>query len=107
MNDWTRIFTAENPVEAGFVRGLLEAEGVVAQVRNMELWTAAVEIYFAAGARPSVWVPNGQLDQARRILRERDRPASGQGWTCPGCGEHLEAQFTTCWQCAAERGAHD
>lgn len=107
MSDWTRIFTADNPVEAGFVRGLLESGGVATQVRNMELWTAAVEIYFAAGARPSVWVRNDQFEQARRILDEHERPITGKTWSCPGCGERLEAQFTTCWRCDTERRADD
>jgi hypothetical protein len=26
-------------------------------------------------------------------------------WTCPGCGEEIEAQFTACWNCGAERPA--
>ncbi len=28
-----------------------------------------------------------------------------RGWTCAACGEELEAQFTECWSCGAERPA--
>lgn len=107
MNDWTRVHTADNPVEAGFVRGLLEAGGVHARLRHMELWTAAVEVYFGAGARPSVWVRRDQAEQALRILSEHASPASAPDWTCPGCSERLEGQFTTCWLCGRLRGADD
>ena len=24
-------------------------------------------------------------------------------WTCPHCGEHLEAQFVSCWSCGTNR----
>ncbi|MHC4331384.1 MAG: DUF7577 domain-containing protein, partial [Planctomycetota bacterium] len=26
-------------------------------------------------------------------------------WTCPNCGEEVEAQFTNCWKCGANRSA--
>ncbi len=108
MKDWTRVFTADNPVEIGFVRGLLEAEGIETRVRSMELWTAAVEIYFAEGARPSVWVREHERERAETIIRERDRSGkAGRSWRCPGCGERLEGQFTACWRCGSPRGADE
>lgn len=103
MKDWIKLITAENPVEAGFLSGLLESEGIDTRLRNMELWTAAVEIYFAAGARPSVWVRECEANQARRVLDQRDRSNSGSGWTCRRCGEELDGQFTTCWHCGNDR----
>ncbi len=106
MSNWVRVYTADNPPEAVFVRGLLEAEGIPVRLKSMELWTAAVEIYFAEGARPSVWVPNSALGQAERVLAQRDRRGIGQAWSCR-CGESLEAQFTVCWQCGRPRPDHD
>lgn len=94
--------TADNPVEVGFVRGLLEAEGIDTRVRSMDLWTAAVEIYFAEGARPSVWVRESDLVWARRVLAESDRRGQGEDWQCPQCGERIEAQFTACWRCTED-----
>lgn len=102
MKGWAQLHTADNPVEVGFVRGLLEAEGIETRVRSMDLWTAAVEIYFAEGARPSVWVRQSQLDWARRVLEEVDRRGQGQPWRCERCGERLEAQFTACWRCTRD-----
>lgn len=104
VNDWIKLHTAEHPVEAGFVRGLLEAEGIETRVRSMELWTVAVEIYFTEGARPSVWVRRRDVEKARAVLDESDRSASGKPWTCQGCDERLEGQFTACWRCGTERG---
>ncbi|MFW5815328.1 MAG: DUF2007 domain-containing protein [Wenzhouxiangella sp.] len=106
MSKWVRVHTADNPPEAVFIRGLLEAEGIPVQLKSMELWTAAVEIYFAEGARPSVWVPRKALADAERVLAQRDRSGRGRAWNC-ACGERLEAQFTSCWRCGQGRGEHD
>lgn len=101
---WVRVHTADNPVEAGFIKGLLEAEGIQAQLRSMDLWTAAVEIYFAAGARPSVWVPSDQVEHARAVISERDAPRRRRSdWRCSDCGQALEGQFTQCWNCGGAR----
>ena len=107
MSDWVRLHTADNPVEVGFVRGLLEAEGIETRVQSMELWTAAVEIYFAEGARPSVWVKKPRLEQAREILRQSDRRGEAEDWICDRCGESLEGQFTACWRCGGTGAADD
>lgn len=102
MNDWIRVAGAENPVEASFLGGLLEAAGIEVRLRRMELWTAAVEIYFVEDARPSVWVKKRDAERAREVLRERGR-SDRTDWTCPGCGEQLEGQFTACWRCGRAR----
>lgn len=106
MSTWVRVHTADNPPEATFIRGLLEAEGIPVRLKSMELWTAAVEIYFAEGARPSVWVPGSAREEAERVLAQRDRSQSGRPWGCV-CGEQLAAQFTACWRCGRGRAADD
>lgn len=106
MSAWVRVYTADNPPEAVFIRGLLEAEGIPVRLQSMELWTAAVEIYFAEGARPSVWVPKRAREEAERVLAQRDRRGIGSAWAC-GCGERLDAQFTVCWHCGSSRPADD
>jgi hypothetical protein len=106
VSNWVRVHTADNPPEAVFIRGLLEAEGIPVRLKSMELWTAAVEIYFAEGARPSVWVPRKAVSEAERILAQRDRRGLGLPWRC-ACGEELEGQFTTCWCCGETRPADE
>jgi len=99
------LITADDPIEAGFLRGLLESAGIEVQLRSMELWTAAVEIYYSEGARPSVWVHKRDLGRARQVLERRNQPGERPPWTCTRCGERLEGQFTSCWQCGhARRG---
>ncbi|TVS14072.1 MAG: DUF2007 domain-containing protein [Wenzhouxiangella sp.] len=106
VSNWVRVYTADNPPEAVFIRGLLEAEGIPVRLKSMELWAAAVEIYFAEGARPSVWVPEKARWEAERVLAQRDRSGTGKAWTCR-CGERLDGQFTVCWRCGAARPEHE
>lgn len=105
MSDWTKLTTADDPIEAGFLRGLLESAGLEVQVRSMELWTAAVEIYYSEGARPSIWVRKRDLAQARRVLERRNEGSDSAPWNCSNCGERLEGQFTRCWRCGHDREA--
>ncbi|WP_376692496.1 putative signal transducing protein [Wenzhouxiangella sp. EGI_FJ10409] len=105
MTDWIQLTTADDPIEAGFLHGLLESAGIEVQLRGMELWGVAVEIYYSEGARPSLWVRRRDVQSARRVLARRDEAGDGLPWTCPDCGERLEGQFTTCWQCGHAREA--
>ncbi len=99
MKGWVELRTADNPAELGFYRGLLEAEGIETRARSLELWAAAVEIYFAEGARPAVWVRASDQARADAVLASIDRRGQQADWDCPSCGERLEGQFTACWRC--------
>jgi predicted RNA-binding Zn-ribbon protein involved in translation (DUF1610 family) len=90
-----QIHTADNPVEAYFIKGLLDAKGIAAQVRQEDM----------IGDYPSVWVTAGAdfklaqevipaLSSEQAIVETHSEP-----WCCPRCGEHIEAQFTECRQC--------
>jgi hypothetical protein len=102
-----QVFVAQHPLEAHFVKGLLEAEGIPAEVLGEVLWGARGEIPVSAETLPSVWVLNDEAVQpARRVVEafvqgEVSLQAQGPAWICPGCGEELEPQFTACWQCEA------
>ena len=47
----------------------------------------------------------GRSERARELVEQElhgpglEEPA----WTCPGCGERIEGQFTECWNCGRER----
>jgi len=104
VKGWTRLYTADNPVDLGFTRGLLDADGLDTRVQSMDLWAAAVEIYFAEGARPSVWVRDRDLVRARDVLANADQRNQRDDWTCSQCNERIEGQFSACWRCAGAAG---
>jgi hypothetical protein len=103
-----RVFTASNIPEAYFVRGLLESHGLNVVVRGEHLWGTRGEVPIPE-TWPSLWVLDDALEaRALEVVREYEsgRASSGpQGltWRCPRCGQQLEPQFTSCWQCGVER----
>jgi hypothetical protein len=51
---------------------------------------------------PQLWVDDDDEPVALRALARGATPPPGAVWTCPGCAERLEPQFTQCWRCGAE-----
>jgi hypothetical protein len=104
-----QVFVGQHPTEAHFVRGLLEADGIQAEVRGESLFGARGEAPATPDTLPSVWVVND--DDAPRALmiladygREEVPEAAHAGsWVCPGCAERVESQFSECWHCGASR----
>ena len=104
-----KVFVGQTPFHAHFVRGLLETAGIDAEVRNELLYGARGELPVTEDMLPSVWVDEGaDLPAAIELVRryesgEGPRVAPGSSWTCPSCGECLEGQFTSCWQCGESK----
>jgi len=99
-----RVFSSFDRIAVHHARNLLEAEGIRAEVRNDRLASAMGELP-PAECQAEVWVAD-ERDAARaeRLLREGASPG-GAPWTCAGCGERLEPQFTQCWRCGSARRA--
>jgi hypothetical protein len=99
-----RVFSSFDFVAVHHARNLLEAAGIRAEVRNERLASAMGELP-PAECQAEVWVLDAaQAAQAERLLREGTQ-ASGPPWSCAGCGERIEPQFTQCWRCGATRRA--
>lgn len=104
-----QVFVARHPTEAHFVKGLLEANDIAAEVHGESLFGARGEAPVTPDTLPSVWVlDEGDAAQALTLLAEygRERAAPEQpAWRCASCGEQVESQFTECWRCGAGRPA--
>lgn len=98
---WERVLVADNPLQAGWAKTLLEGEGLSVELRGMELWSAAVEVLYAEGAAPSVWVPARHASAARRVLDSAHDDRTPD-WRCSACGEPNGSRFEVCWHCGAE-----
>lgn len=98
-----RVFSTYDLIAAHHARNMLEAAGIRAEVRNWRLASAMGELP-PAECQAEVWVDEAHSAQAERLLRE-EAPAAGPPWTCAGCGERIEPQFTQCWRCGAARRA--
>lgn len=103
-----QVFVAQHPAEAHLVRGLLEADGIRADVHGESLFGARGEAPATPDTLPSVWVVDDRdAPRAMALLAEYGRPQipgpDQPTWRCPDCEEEVEGQFTECWHCGASR----
>ena len=98
------VFSSGNLAEAHRIRGLLEAHGIRARVDDEILSSVRGEIPLDMIPMPVVWIAEeSRADEAQRIIAGETAPAEGPAWRCTRCGTLLEAAFTACWNCGANR----
>jgi hypothetical protein len=97
------LFTSMDRMAVGILRGIIEEAGIELEVRN----DATSANYPTGPFFPELWIIYDE-DFARAVeLRDAWRAtpsAELTPWTCPSCGETLEAQFSSCWKCGVVRG---
>jgi hypothetical protein len=103
-----KVFVAQHHAEAHWVRGLLESAAIPAEVRGEDLFTGGKAAQVIPGCLPTVWIfDDSQLFKAKMVITKflngANPDAQGAPWSCPGCGERLEPQFTDCWKCGSPR----
>lgn len=102
-----RVYSHQNPALVHHVKHLLEHEGIPATIRGEHL-AAAVGGVAPLDAWVELWVTDeARLPEAMRIVasvvdEERAGDEAAE-WTCPNCGETVEAPLAVCWNCGTER----
>lgn len=115
------VYTARDAMDAHFVKGLLEQEGIEAVVQGENLQGTWGDLPLSAENLPNVHVVNdSDVERAAPIIEEyrrRDQADAKVGvgatevavdrpkWKCPNCGEMVEEQFTQCWHCGHAKPA--
>ena len=94
------VYRAANPVEAALVRDYLRGHGLDAHCLDPYAWGGHGEL--PATHFPRVAVSDAaQIDRARALIAEYERPTTGPAWVCRECGETSDAGFALCWNCGA------
>jgi hypothetical protein len=96
--DLVCIHRGTDPIEANLLKGLLESEGIPAEVAGADLVGGYSGIPRVCDVR--LLVPARYRERAEAVLAryERERPTGGE-WRCPACGEANAASFEFCWAC--------
>jgi len=69
-----KIFIAHDPIEAHFVRTLVEREGIAADVRGEALFRLRPEIGVQSDTLPAVWIiKDAQLKRALEVVADYER----------------------------------
>jgi hypothetical protein len=104
-----RVFIAQHPVEAHFIKGLLEANDIEAEVRGEALFGGLGELPITTDCLPSVWLRDDrEREKALAIIAAFEHRggvtlAGDRSWSCRECGEEIDPQFTACWRCGVTR----
>ena len=98
-----RVLTSHDPMLAGYLRAILEENGIGCIVKNEYLLGGVGELP-PTECWPELWVvEDGHEARARAIIEEaREAGTKGEPWRCPACGEWIEPEFGACWRCAGE-----
>jgi hypothetical protein len=87
------------------VKGLFDEARIPCMIRNEHLSMALGELA-PSDCSPEIWIMNDEdYPRAKAIVDalRNAKVATHEAWTCPGCGEAIEGQFTSCWNCGSER----
>ena len=87
---------------------LLEDNGIEAVIQDESLPILAGAVPWQ-DTWPSVWVKDADEAAAFELLKDFGKETTskeeGEDRTCPVCGEKINAQFGSCWKCAAAEPA--
>ena len=92
-----KLFSSNESSEVELLKNIVEKEDIPCTIK-----TAAGAIPFTE-YYPELWILNDEdYPQAKNLLDNFLNPSvpAGVPWTCPTCGEKIEAQFSTCWRCS-------
>ena len=95
------LYQAQDRVEAQMLKDYLQQEGIATVILGDILSGAAGGV--PANIFPTLWLLEHQdLARAKHLTKQYFSHFSvvGEPWCCEGCGEHIDAGFEVCWNCA-------
>lgn len=93
------VMTFGTPQEAAVAQGFLENHGIESFAQGCEAANTLFIVGTALGG-VRVQVASSQAENARRLLTEEFESSPPiQAWTCPQCGERVDAGYEVCWSC--------
>ena len=99
-----RVYSSENSMEVGLIKGMLEQDGIICLMKNQILSGALGEIP-SHECWPELWITNdNDYELAMNIVDAAlsHTPDDISPWQC-SCGEKIEGQFSACWKCGEEK----
>ncbi|MDR4482153.1 MAG: DUF2007 domain-containing protein [Nitrospirales bacterium] len=101
-----KLYVSQSLIDVESRKELLDQARIPAMIKNQRSAMLGGEVPFVE-VFPELWVLKDEdFDRARILLKDWEcaKPLKTTKWTCPGCGEWHQKEFTTCWKCGLERG---
>jgi hypothetical protein len=100
------VFTASTmSADQETLKSLFDEAKIPCMIRNEHLSMALGELA-PSDCSPEVWILNDEdYPRAREIVAalRNAQVETREPWVCPDCGEAIEGQFTSCWNCGKDR----
>jgi hypothetical protein len=99
-----RVIATPAGAELEVLRNMLQQAGIPCVIRNEALAGLLGTTPFNA----ELWVERDEdCEKAQGLYKAWCEPVTEtvQIWTCVTCGQQLDVQFDSCWQCGAQRPA--
>jgi len=98
-----RLLSHQSVTHLGYLRSILQEAGIACFIKNERLAGALGEIPFLE-CWPELWIVDAvDLYRAKQLVAGAEAVAEqGKDWLCSNCGETVEGQFLTCWQCGSD-----
>ena len=103
-----KVYSSDSFYLVGLLRQLLEDQHIKCITKNEYLLGGAGELP-PTECWPELWVTDDeQVDRARSLVEAMLAidMETATDWSCHGCGEAIEGQFSACWNCGETR-RHD
>lgn len=101
MSHLIKVYTADNVLEVGLMRSLLELNGIASELRNHHTSSLLGEVPYTA-TWPELWTDLESASRAKELISDAlKREVSGEDWSCPGCDAQVPSNFDLCWQCGS------
>lgn len=100
-----KLYVSQNLVDVETRKEILEQLQIPCMVKNQRSAMLGGEVPFVE-VFPELWVLNDEdLETAKTLLDDWEQATSqnATSWTCGGCGEVHQKEFTSCWKCGRER----
>jgi hypothetical protein len=93
-----RIHSSLNNIEIHNCKNALESNGIQCEVRGEFRRSLMLELPITESF-VELWLLNDDQEDAARQILSGALPTSSRSWTCPQCGEAIDAGFDQCWNC--------
>ncbi len=87
----------------GQMQSLLESHGIETFLKNEFGSSVVGELPFVEVIPQLFVLHRKDLERAQELLAQESPPPAAKNWTCPQCGNEVEGNFSTCWNCNTPR----
>jgi len=103
MSHLIKVYTADNILEVGLMRSLLEQHGIASELRNQHTSSLLGEVPYTS-TWPELWTDTEFANQAKELIADaQKRDDSGEDWACSSCEALIPSNFDLCWQCGSPK----